>query len=65
LVLPHLCCNWGEARAISFCECPVFLLDALDAGAIDERQIRELRTLRFVHEASNAIFLGPPDPATL
>ena len=26
----------------------------------DERQIRELRTLRFVHEASNAIFLGPP-----
>jgi DNA replication protein DnaC len=28
--------------------------------SIDERQIRELRTLRFVHEASNAIFLGPP-----
>jgi DNA replication protein DnaC len=32
--------------------------------SIDERQIRELRTLRFVHEASNVIVLGPPDPAT-
>jgi DNA replication protein DnaC len=28
--------------------------------SIDERHIRELRTLLFVHEASNAIFLGPP-----
>lgn len=28
--------------------------------SIDERQVRELRTLRFVHEASNVIFLGPP-----
>jgi len=28
--------------------------------SVDERQIRELRTLRFVHEASNVIFLGPP-----
>jgi DNA replication protein DnaC len=28
--------------------------------SIDERQIQELRTLRFVHEASNVIFLGPP-----
>ena len=28
--------------------------------SIDKRQIRELQTLRFVHEASNAIFLGPP-----
>jgi DNA replication protein DnaC len=28
--------------------------------SIDERQIRELQTLRFIHEASNAIFLGPP-----
>jgi DNA replication protein DnaC len=28
--------------------------------SIDERQIRNLQTLRFVHEASNAIFLGPP-----
>ena len=26
--------------------------------SIDERQIRELRTLRFIHEASNAVFLG-------
>jgi DNA replication protein DnaC len=32
--------------------------------SIDERQIRELRTLRSVHEASNVILLGPPDPAT-
>jgi len=29
--------------------------------SIDERQIRELRTLRFVHEASNVILLGPPN----
>jgi len=28
--------------------------------SIDERQVRELRSLRFVHEASNVIFLGPP-----
>lgn len=28
--------------------------------SVDERQIRELQTLRFVHEAQNAIFLGPP-----
>ena len=28
--------------------------------SIDERQIRELRSLRFVHKASNVIFLGPP-----
>jgi DNA replication protein DnaC len=37
--------------------------DQFDFGfqpSIDERQIRELRTLRFVHEASNAILLGPP-----
>jgi len=27
---------------------------------IDERQIRELRTRRFIHEASNVIRLGPP-----
>lgn len=32
--------------------------------SIDERQVRELRTLRFVHEASNVILLGPPDPET-
>jgi DNA replication protein DnaC len=37
--------------------------DQFDFGfqpSIDERQIRELRTLRFVHEASNVILLGPP-----
>src|SRR2546427_755171 len=28
--------------------------------SIDERQIRELCSLRFIHEASNVIFLGPP-----
>src|SRR6201995_1260030 len=28
--------------------------------SIDERQVRELRTLQFIHEASNVIFLGPP-----
>jgi len=33
--------------------------------SIDERQIRELRSLRFIHEASNVILLGPPDPETL
>ncbi len=27
---------------------------------IDERQIQELRSLRFIHEASNVVFLGPP-----
>jgi DNA replication protein DnaC len=32
--------------------------------SIDERQIRELRPLRFIHEASNVILLGPPDPGT-
>src|SRR6476659_8555931 len=38
-------------------------LDQFDFGfqpSIDEKQIRELRTLRFVHEASNVILLGPP-----
>lgn len=37
--------------------------DQFDFGfqpSIDERQIRELRSLRFVHEGSNVIFLGPP-----
>jgi len=28
--------------------------------SIDEKQIRELRSLRFLHEASNVILLGPP-----
>lgn len=28
--------------------------------SIDERQILELRTMRFLHEASNVILLGPP-----
>lgn len=28
--------------------------------SIDQKQVRELRTLRFVHEASNVLFLGPP-----
>ena len=29
-------------------------------AAREERQIRELRTLRFIHEASNVMLLGPP-----
>jgi DNA replication protein DnaC len=28
--------------------------------SIEERQIRELQTLRFLHDAHNVIFLGPP-----
>lgn len=36
------------------------LFDFAFQPSIDERQIRELRSLRFVHEASNVIFLGPP-----
>jgi DNA replication protein DnaC len=28
--------------------------------SVDPRQIRELQTLRFLHEAHNVIFLGPP-----
>jgi DNA replication protein DnaC len=28
--------------------------------SIDERQVQELCTLRFIHEASNVILLGPP-----
>ena len=42
--------------------------DQFDFGfqpSIDERQVRELRSLRFIHEASNVILLGPPDPETL
>ena len=38
-------------------------LEEFDFGfqpSIDERQIRELQTLRFVHESSNVILLGPP-----
>src|SRR5919202_5680290 len=37
--------------------------DQFDFGfqpSINERQIQELRSLRFVHEASNVILLGPP-----
>ena len=37
--------------------------DQFDFGfqpSIDERQIRELRTLRFIYSASNVILLGPP-----
>ena len=29
-------------------------------ASIDPRQIHELQTLRFLHEAHNVIFLGPP-----
>ena len=32
--------------------------------SIDERQVLELRTLRFVPEASNVVLLGPPEATT-
>jgi DNA replication protein DnaC len=38
-------------------------LDGFDFAfqpSLEERAIRELQTLRFAHEASNVIFLGPP-----
>ena len=38
-------------------------LEQFDFGfqpSIDQREMRELRTLRFVHEAGNVLFLGPP-----
>jgi DNA replication protein DnaC len=38
-------------------------LEQFDFGfqpSIEERAIRELRTLRWAHEASNVLFLGPP-----
>ena len=38
-------------------------LDQFDFGfqpSIDQRQIREMQTLRFLHDHSNAVFLGPP-----
>jgi DNA replication protein DnaC len=28
--------------------------------SIDERQIQELRSLRFIHQVSTVVFLGPP-----
>jgi DNA replication protein DnaC len=37
--------------------------DQFDFGfqpSIDERQIQELRSLLFIHEVSNVVFLGPP-----
>ncbi len=37
-----------------------YLQPKRESARFDERQIRELRTLRFIHEASNVIFLGPP-----
>ena len=49
-------CNWRTCRSMK-------TFDQFDFGfqpSIDERQIRELRSLRFIHEASNVIFLGPP-----
>lgn len=37
--------------------------EQFDSGfqaSIDERHVRELRTLRILHEASNVVLLGPP-----
>lgn len=36
------------------------LFDFAFQPSIDPVQVRELQTLRFVHEASNVLFLGPP-----
>src|SRR5260370_27448819 len=33
-------------------------------SSIDEKKIRELANLRFLERHENAVFLGPPDPAT-
>lgn len=38
-------------------------LESFDFGfqpSLDERQVRELQTLRFVHECRNVVLLGPP-----
>ena len=32
--------------------------------SIDEKKVRELANLRFLERHENAVFLGPPDPAT-
>src|ERR1700686_2311070 len=61
----------GEARRIRYIRAKLQLahlpfvktfehFDFSFQPSIDERQIRELRTLRFIHEASNVILLGPP-----
>src|SRR5882724_3845476 len=34
-------------------------------ASIDEKKIKELASLRFLERHENAVFLGPPDPATL
>ena len=42
-------------------------IDSFDFGfqpSIDEAQIRDLHTLRFLHNGQNVVFLGPPGPAT-
>ena len=49
-------CNWHTCRFSR----PSSSSTLRFQPSIDERQIRELRTLRFVHEASNVILLGPP-----
>jgi DNA replication protein DnaC len=49
-------CSWPICRFVKTFEQFEFAFQP----SIDERQIRELRTLRFVHEASNVILLGPP-----
>lgn len=54
--------SWKTRRQLAHLPC-VKTLEQFDFSfqpSIDERQIRELRTLRFVHEASNVILLGPP-----
>jgi len=54
----------GKSGRLQLAHLPfVKTFDQFDFGfqpSIDEKQIRELRSLRFVHEASNVILLGPP-----
>ena len=63
----------AEARALQCLPKPLLLprsrlpvmktLEQFDFAfqpSIDQSQVRELRTLRFVHEAGNVVFLGPP-----
>src|ERR1700726_2925174 len=60
-----------EARRTRYLRAPLQLahfpfvktFEQFDFGfqpSLDDRQIRELRSLRFIYEASNVIFLGPP-----
>lgn len=53
-------CAPGSAWLTSLSAKTLEQFDFTFQPSIDERQIRELRTLRFVHDANNVISLGPP-----